>query len=1599
MEHDEDGTRWLVTDSAASTWCIPRAEWARAVADGAAGVLLYARDGFSAAIAPHVDAQAQERPDGTLFLGKVTFAEFPQKYGAPTYHEVLDQLEAKQDQLRADPPEAAAGFVHLHTHSEFSPLDGLSRMDEIVREVVKHGQTAVGITDHGTVAGHPELQRAADKAGLKPVFGIEANLTDERKLRGPDVADDPRFQGHTSREGKPITPAQALQNHYWHLCLFAENDTGLRNIWAASTESFRDGFYGRPRMDWDTLARFSEGVIASTGCLRGPVAVAIKVGDLELARQRLTQLMDIYPGRLYVELQPNDLPEQRLVNETMIDLAREFGLPLIATVDSHFPTADDAHAHDVWIACQTDKDVQDEGDIFSEHLDLYVMGEDQVRAGLAYLGEDVVEEAIANTTALADRCNARIEGDTATPSFTGDPKEDERRLHDLCEKNWERLPADQPGAGETYRDRYRREMDLLKDKGFCCPPGTQITMADGTLKPIEEIREGDKVLTHDGIGTVYTTMQRDLAGDLISMRSAAEPSSLRLTGEHPVLLDGKGWTEAKDVRPGDHTVLAYRTDVSDVPLDLLSLIASEKGTWDYLDEDGVITRMRPGRWGTPRRALGTLPRWIEPSDALMYVIGLYVAEGCLSNHPTQGYQNEIVWTLHENEQETIVPRLQEAITALGGGQLRVYAKKSKSNPDHKGIQVKITHNPLALLLDALVGKGARTKQLHPWLMNLAPKWQVALVEGWCDGDGTITYKGQKSIATSSDIASRQLLDLVQRLGHHPTRIAFKQTGTGTPAYRVVWLEERRKAPYGRYMIDESHEATVVTEMKLEPYDGTVYNFGVFPQESYVAEGRVVHNCGYYLMVSDYCSWAKDHGILVGPGRGSGGGSLVAYLARITSLDPVKHDLLFERFLTMGRAGLPDFDVDFPASKKAEILGYLRQRWGERHVVSIGTEGRLKNKAVLDNVVRALRSQLPEHVDADLKAVKELIKEAEAGTAGLGLSWEDLWHQFGDQLQPYADRYPQVFSMAEKLVGRLKSYGRHAAGVVISTGKPLTDWLPMRTVKGEEQMVTQWAMSDIEAVGLVKFDILTLTTLDVIQGCLDLIAERRGYQVDLEAWEDEFEDPDVWEALQQAHTLGVFQVDTNSGTRLCQRMQPRNIDELADMITIVRPGPMNSGLTDLYLRRRAGEQDVSFPDPRLEQVLGPTWGAAIYQEQIMAICQILAGYDESEADAVRRILGKKKVSAIADAGEEFLSRVDMPHEQAARLWAQMAEFSKYGFNKAHAYGYAFLAFWTSFLKVNYPREFLVGGMSTVDKDKVPSYIKEARRLDIAVLPPDINLSRASFRPDPDQYAIRYGLAIKGVGPAAIPDIESGQPYSSWDDYQTRKGPKANAGVTAALAQVGTFDSLVPNRRGLEAKLIAVKTGEDARCLYKNEDMRASLAIEHPDAPDVCGFDWHTEPAPVNARTGKLLKKKAPPKRCTKACRQYTPQPALQIDDVEPYTAEDIRQIEMDVLGTYLTSTPFDRMDPEDRANALAQAELLTTGPNGEYLLAGIVTAARAHHSHGMGFLNLDTEVSSIRLAVYSELWAAERPRFVTGTLALALVRKTDRGSRLISFQPL
>jgi DNA polymerase-3 subunit alpha len=1386
-------------------------------------------------------------------------------------------------------------FVHLHTHSEFSPLDGLSTMDEIVGAVQADGQKAIAVTDHGNCAGHPALQSAAREAGIKPIFGIETYFVDDRH----------------SREG--------ASNAYTHLVLWAQNQQGLKNLWALSTEAYREGFYHKPRVDWDTLTRLNSGLIMSTACLGGPLARPYLAGDPELAMSNFSRLGDIFGKRMVIELHANHLEDQIKVNHWLVPLAQKYGVPLVAAVDAHYAEAEHRDDHQVWLAMTTNSDVDDESSLFGGGQSYHMMGVAEVRDALSYLPAEAVESAIANTGKVADMCNAEI----------------------------------------------------IPKKGM--------------------------------------------------------PHYSRPTPEHP-------------------DVVAH---------DAQRLLQMCKDNWD------------------------------------------------------------------------------ERITK--------YVPREEQGP---------------------------------------------------------------------------------------------------------YLDQIR-------------------------YEG-----GLIVDKEYP---------GYYLTTSDFVTYAKDNGILVGPGRGSGAASLVAYLARITEIDPIQGRLSLDRFLTVGRKSLPDFDIDFPSSRKDQMITYVQQRWGEEHVAQIGNHMRLQNKGTFKGVQSAIASRLPGDSYGAVVMINKIIEAAEASTAGLGLSWSDLFAQVGELLEPYRQSYPELFRLAERFRGRLRTYSTHAAGLVIDPDVDLYAELPMRNGAAGGPMVTQWDMAALEPLGYVKYDFLNLRNLDTLQETIDIIRNTTGSTIDVYGWRDEYEDPEVYEELGSGWTMGVFQIETSLGTRTTKQIRPQTRDELSDVITLGRPGPMRSGLDKMYMRRRAGQEQVAYADPRLEEVLKRTWGAMLYQEDIMAVCRILANYDADEADHVRKILGKKKVDEVAEEGLRFIARAvenNVARKNATDIWDQMGEFARYcvtgdtkihlagsnansdgtievealyrrihapkglrrldqdecdgcgrallkhattticppcrswrikfhdpkralyglsyyaddrirparildviengnrevfevtladgksimatanhrhlsdkgyrrvdelsigdsllidggyepqqhepknrltkgdrqgagyvngafgednvgyidgghaywsawravnpricaqcgekdgrietahldgdhtnniegnlawlcvschksydyahndrrrrwqkghlvksvaivsiksagvrptydvvmdaphsfvangiishnSFNRAHAYAYATLAIWTAWFKVHYPREFITASMATVDKERIPQFVGEARRIGYQVLPPDINISGRGFTGH--ELTIRYGIeGMPGIREAKALGALAGQPYASFEDFLERKGPKCDSGTTKRLIRVGAFESIAPNRRALEARIADDESGESTKCVDKDVTF-----VNEFDLP--CHFDWTSEPIQLG-RTGKPLKnQKKPPSKCTKACRHYRAKPQSSYEHIEPYTEEEIRNIEVEMLGVYLSSSPFDRV-PVEVMSQLLSADDLAVAEYGTHAIVGIVHTARPDpKGRDFGFVTIHTHSGSLDAIVYSTQWNIWYPLLKRGQMALMEIIKDDQDRyRLYLFEPI
>jgi DNA polymerase III subunit alpha len=752
-------------------------------------------------------------------------------------------------------------------------------------------------------------------------------------------------------------------------------------------------------------------------------------------------------------------------------------------------------------------------------------------------------------------------------------------------------------------------------------------------------------------------------------------------------------------------------------------------------------------------------------------------------------------------------------------------------------------------------------------------------------------------------------------------------------------------------------------------------------------------CGYYDIVADYCSAARGEGILVGPGRGSGAGSLVAYQSGITGIDPMEHGLMFERFLTEGRIGksLPDFDVDFPASRRPWLQDYVIGKYGEERVVRVGSHTRYRNRGIVAKLMSVMERENDwVQARADGSAISKIIDSAEEHTAGLGLTWDQLHEQVGPLLEPYIERYPRLFDAAGHLAGRLYSYGRHASGVVLSPDVTLAGRLPLRAGDPGDPMISEFSFDDLEWLGLVKFDFLTLRTLDTLQAVTDTVRTLRGHDQRMEDWGEQYEDPLVWDLIGTGRTMGMFQLETTLCSRMCATMQPRSLADLAALNALIRPGPRNSGITKMFLDRRAGREEVSYQHPLLEEALAGTFGTMIYQEDILRTCQVLAGYTLAEADDVRKILGKKKVELVEKEGQRFMAGCEaagIPPAVAKGVWAEMAEFARYGFNRSHSFSYAVLGYWTAWFKAHYPVEFYTALLTTVPKDRCPVIIREAQAAGIAVLPPDINESGAGFRPGPLQ--VRYGLhSIKGIGDVAVEQLLAARPFADWEDFDGRRGSAVHSGVVLLLARCGALDSLVPSRSALVARL------EYEQLDLGSKDCAHYGAVQaHQIGPAPCSFDWAAEPPPVSERTGKPLKGRPPPKKCTRACRRYSPPDEPDWDALDSYTPAQVRELELDTLGTWLSSTPFDDLGEDDREYLREQAHAARTGQPGVYRVSAIIRAVRLRTTRtGMpiAFVTLEPEDGeAIETAVFADQLHRFRPVLEEGRMILAKIGKTYR----------
>lgn len=727
--------------------------------------------------------------------------------------------------------------------------------------------------------------------------------------------------------------------------------------------------------------------------------------------------------------------------------------------------------------------------------------------------------------------------------------------------------------------------------------------------------------------------------------------------------------------------------------------------------------------------------------------------------------------------------------------------------------------------------------------------------------------------------------------------------------------------------------------------------------------------GYFLIVQDFINWAKNNGIPVGPGRGSAAGSLVAYALRITNLDPLPYDLLFERFLNIERVSMPDIDVDFCERRRHEVIRYVTEHYGEHAVAQITTFGTMKAKGVVRDVGRALgmtfgeTDRIAKLIPEDLKMTidKALAQEPELKT-----------------MMAQDPRVARLIDVSRRLEGLARHASTHAAGVVVSD-TAMTEYVPLYKGKNNET-VTQWDMKRVEKAGLVKFDFLGLKTMTVIDDALKIIKEMGAEPPDLDTLP--FTDEATYELFARGDTDGIFQVESQGMRKYLRMLKPNCFEDIIAMLALYRPGPLGSGMVELFIRRKHGEDLVEYPHPLLEETLRPTYGVIVYQEQVMKIAQVLASFSLGAGDLLRRAMGKKNAEEMAKQRSFFVDGCagnGIEAKKANEIFDLMEKFAEYGFNKSHSAAYALISYHTAYLKAHFPVAFMAALMTSdmENQDKLLQYIAACRDNELELLPPDVNAGHPHFSVKDNK--ILYGLAaVKNVGRDAVAEIvaarEEGGPFTSLLDFTSRVNMrKITKRVIEYLIKCGACDSFGCSRAALVAGLDQAASLGQKRAADKN-DGRLSLMTLMPEKP--------------KPTVGLGLS-------CTEAT-------------LPEWHHEEMMAFEKEALGFYLTSHPLLAFERDLRAMRLTTlAQCAGMEPGVEVKIACICVSTKeiiTKKGQKMAFCKLEDHLGGeAEAVVFSDVYAlsreqldADTPLFITSKIGNS-DQAEGEGKKIIKLQ--
>lgn len=705
--------------------------------------------------------------------------------------------------------------------------------------------------------------------------------------------------------------------------------------------------------------------------------------------------------------------------------------------------------------------------------------------------------------------------------------------------------------------------------------------------------------------------------------------------------------------------------------------------------------------------------------------------------------------------------------------------------------------------------------------------------------------------------------------------------------------------------------------------------------------------GYFLIVQDFINWGKDQGIIFGPGRGSAAGSIIAYSIRITDLDPLKYDLLFERFLNPDRISMPDIDIDIQDTRRDEVIQYCADKYGSNRVSNIVTFGKMAARAAIRDVARTLEVPYAE-ADRLAKMIPAPVQGRHIPLAKSAKEDPDLRNEY--QSNPTSKR---VIDLAIRLEGTIRSHGVHAAGVVIAPDE-LVKFLPLEMAQ-KGVVSTQFPMGPVEELGLLKMDFLGLSNLTIINTAMRIIQRAYGKEIDLTNLP--LDDKKTFELLARGDTTGVFQLESAGMKRYLRELKPTVFDDIIAMCALYRPGPLSAGLVDSFIRRKNGKERVSFDHPLMEASLKNTFGVLVYQEQVMQISKEVCGFTGGEADTLRKAIGKKKLDVMEKMSVKFIDGAvenGVPRQVIERFWKHLLGFADYCFNKSHSACYGLIAYWTAYLKAHYPSAFMAAVMTSDqdDTDRLAIEISECKHMDIAVLSPDVNQSFAEFAVVPETGEIRFGMnAVKNVGVGAVEEIlrarKEGGEFTTIEDFAQRVSTRiVNRKNWESLIKAGAFD-----RFGHRSDLLF---NLDTILAYASQLQKDAASGQATLFGDLLG--------------GESIA------------------PGLQLGQAPNRTPErEMLQWERELLGLYLSSHPLDPFDTYLKEQSMPLDELKSTMDGCQVTVGGVVGDVRqiaTKNGDKMAFVKIENKAGETELIIFPKAYEAAKDVLVQDKVLLA-----------------